>query len=444
VERGYDRGLAERIFDLITPFADYGFNAPHACAYAYVAYQTAYLKAHHPVEFLSAMLTSVKDDKDKKPYYLNACRLMGLQVLPPDVNESEMDFTPAPDGEGTIRFGLSGVRNVGGGAVAEITRARSARGAFRSFSDFCRKVEPGVLTKKVLESLILAGAFDSLGYSRGGMMDKDGDGPAAWEKVADPILADRKAEAAGQFSLFGGGQQAAYEIDESVLQGPEFEKDTLLRLEKEMLGQFVTDHPLLAVRDALARETDLEIPEVAGLGDGEVVTVGGIVGAIGRKYTKRGEPYAVFRLEDLAGGVQVIAFPSVYEQAAQLIAPDRILLVKGRVDLRGRDLQLAATDIREPDLSGHQRAGPPEGRVIVDVPAASFSNGMLSKLKQVLATHAGGSPVTVRFIGKEEVTPLRVGGGYHVDPSAGLLSELRLLLGPEAVRVEALSSAGGP
>ncbi|HSL67081.1 MAG TPA: DNA polymerase III subunit alpha, partial [Actinomycetota bacterium] len=270
VDRGYQRRIAEDIFDLIVPFADYGFNASHACAYAYVAYQTAYLKAHHPVEYMSAILTSVKDDKDRKPFYLNACRLMGLEVLPPDVNESELDFAPVPGGEPKVRYGLSAVRNVGSGAVGQIIEARRSRGGFGSFADFCRKVDPGVLTKKVLESLVLAGAFDSLGYARKALLE-------GYEKVSGPIAAERKAEAAGQFSLFGGGERAAHEIDESVLDGDEFDRRTLLRLEKEMLGQFVTDHPLLSVKERLGAQTDMEVADVVNLGDGDLVTVGGIV-----------------------------------------------------------------------------------------------------------------------------------------------------------------------
>src|SRR5919106_966334 len=204
-ERGYEEPLARQIFDLIVPFADYGFNASHACGYAFIAYQTAFLKAHHPVEYMAALLTSVKDDKDKKPFYLNACRLMGINVLPPDVNDSDIDFTSA---DGAIRYGLSAVRNVGAGAVAQIIEARTTKGRFRTFTDFCRRVDPGVLHKKVLESLILSGAFDSLGYSRRAPLE-------GYDKVAGPIVSERRAEAAGQFSLFGGGG-----VRESRLPGP--------------------------------------------------------------------------------------------------------------------------------------------------------------------------------------------------------------------------------
>jgi DNA polymerase-3 subunit alpha len=435
VERGYERRLAEDIFDLIVPFADYGFNASHACAYAYVAYQTAYLKAHHPVEYMSAILTSVKDDKDKKPFYLNACRLMGLEVLPPDVNESELDFAPVPGGEARVRYGLSAVRNVGAGAVGQIIEARRSKGTFASFADFCRKVDPGVLTKKVLESLILAGAFDSLGYTRGGMVH-DVNGSAAYEKVAGPIAAERKAESMGQFSLFGGAEQAAHEIDESVLAGPELDKRQFLKHEKEMLGQFVTDHPLLGIRDRLVAQTDMEVAEVVNLGDGDLVTVGGIVGGVARRYTRKGEPYALFRLEDLAGGVSVVAFPSVFEQVPHLVEQDAIVLVKGRVDLRGRELQLRAVDIREPDLGPTAPAHGFAGVLIVDLPAASCTNAVIARLKELLGSHPGTAPVQVRFISSVGVTPIEV-GSIRVEPSAGLLSELRSLLGPKAARVDA-------
>ena len=432
VERGYTKSLANRLFDLIVPFADYGFNASHACAYGYVAYQTAYLKAHHPVEYISAILTSVKDDKDRKPYYLNACRLMGIQVLPPDVNESELDFSPAPGEEPRIRYGLSAVRNVGAGVVGQIIDARRAKGVFVSFADFCRKVDPGILTKKVLESLALSGAFDSLGYARKVLLENQ-------EKISGPIAAERKAEALGQFSLFGGGEQAATEIDESVLAGEEFDRRTLLRLEKEMLGQFVTDHPLLEVREALAAQADMEMQDVANLGDGDLVTVGGIVASVARRYTKKGEPYALFRLEDLAGGVAVVAFPNVYDQVSHLVEPDAILLVKGRVDLRGRELQLRAVEILEPELGGPTPA--PTGVLVVDLPAASCTSAVISKLRELLGAHPGRTPVQVRYVSAQGVTPLDV-GSHRVEPMAGLLSELRLLLGAASVRVEERAPGG--
>jgi DNA polymerase-3 subunit alpha len=430
VDSGYARRLGEDLFELMTPFADYGFNASHACAYGYVAYQTAYLKAHHPVEYMSAVLTSVKDDKDRKPFYLNACRLMGLEVLPPDVNESELDFAPGSSGEPRIRYGLSAVRNVGAGAVQQVIEARRGKGTFTGFADFCRKVDPSVLTKKVLESLIYAGAFDSLGYARRGLAENQ-------DKVSGPIAAERKAEAAGQFSLFGGGERAASEIDEGVVAAEEFDKRTLLRLEKEMLGQFVTDHPLLEVKDRLAVLADMPVAELETLGDGDVVTVGGIVAGVTRRYTKKGEPYAQFRLEDLAGGVTVVVFPGQYESLAPLLDDDSIVLVKGRVDRRGRgeELQLRAVEVAEPDLGGPARPTVPEGSLVIRIDAASCTAAVIGKLKELLAAHPGTTPVQVRFVSSRGVQPLEV-GTFRVTPGEGLLSELRLLLGADAAAFE--------
>jgi DNA polymerase-3 subunit alpha len=428
VAKGYQRQLAAELFEMIVPFADYGFNASHACAYGYVAYQTAYLMAHHPVEYMAAILTSVKDDKDRKPYYLYACRSMGIEVLPPDVNGSETDFAPAPGEAPAIRYGLSAVRNVGDGAVSKIIEARSAGGPFTSFSDFCRRVDPGVLTKRVIESLAQAGAFDSLGYTRQGLL-------VGQDKVSGPILAERKAEAAGQFSLFGGGEEGGPSaIDESVLEAEEFDKRTLLRLEKEMLGQFVTDHPLLEVRDALSAKCTHEIVDLESLGDGDLVTIGGIIGAVARKYTKRGEPYAQFRLEGLAGGVDVVAFPSVYEAVPGMIETDRIVLATGRIDLRGRELQIRATEVREPDLGAATMTEASEA-LVVDLPAAACTPSVLARLKELFDAHPGGAPVRVRFLSSTGVTPLEL-GTYRVHPGAPLLSELGSLLGGDAARLE--------
>jgi DNA polymerase-3 subunit alpha len=425
VANGYQERLAQEVFDLIVPFADYGFNASHACGYALIAYQTAYLKAHHPVEYMAALLTSVKDDKDKKPFYLNACRLMGITVLPPDVNASDLDFTPAGE---AVRYGLSAVRNVGAGAVAQITEARRTKGPFSSFTDFCRKVDPAVLHKKVLESLILSGAFDSLGYTRRGLLE-------AYEKVAGPIVAERRAEAAGQFSLFGGGGPE-HRIDESVLRGEEFEKPDLLAQEKQMLGQYVTDHPLLAVRERLEARTDLEISELPALGDGDVVRVGGIITALARRFSRKGEPYVVFRLEDLAGGVQVVAFPSVFEQSGDLLAGDRIVLVRGRIDLRGRELQIVAQEIGTLDdgeRPGSPAPPPPTEPLLLSVPTVECTNGLVTRLKQTLAAHPGGVPVVLRLVSEDHERSLKLSDGYRVDASAGLLAELRTILGGAAV-----------
>jgi DNA polymerase-3 subunit alpha len=312
--------------------------------------------------------------------------------------------------------------------------ARADGGPFRSFSDLCRRVDPGALTKRVLESLIYAGAFDSLGYTRGGLVQQAGD-HAAWERVSGPVLAERKAEAAGQFSLFGGGEGVLAEVDESVLVGDELEKPLLLSKEKEMLGQFVTDHPLLGVEDALRAQTTHRIDEMPDLGDGDLVTVGGIIGSLTRKYTKRGEPYAQFRLEGLAGGVEVIAFPGVYEAVPHLIRQDEIVLVTGRIDLRGRELQIRANEVKEPKL------GPDAPRLraeslIVDLEATACTPAVLSKLKELFEAHPGEAPVRLRFLSSAGVTPLAL-GTFNVNANGSLLGELHELLGVGASRLDA-------
>ncbi len=439
VSKGYEAPMAEHLFDMIVPFADYGFNASHACAYGLVSYQTAYLMAHYPVEYMAAVLTSVKDHKDRKPFYLFACREMNIDVLPPDVNGSELDFAPAGEDASSIRYGLSAVRNVGEGVVEQVIEARRTKGSFTSLTDFCRKVEPTALTKRVLESLIQAGAFDSLGYPRKALLEGHG-------RVSGPIIAERKVEAAGQFSLFGGESGAGVgtdveEIDGALRAGEEFEKRELLRCEKEMLGQFVTDHPLLEVQDQLRSLCTHEMRDLDSLGDGDLVTIGGIIGTLSRKYTKGGKPYAQFRLEGLAGGVQVMVFPNLYEAAPELFDTDRIVLVTGRIDLRGRELQIRASDVREP---GFGSFGPPpetaRRRLAIDLRPAACTPAVLTKLRTLFDAHKGPSEISVRFVGTQEVTPLDMGPG-GVDLSQDLLSDLRTLLGAEAVKIDEAEAA---
>jgi DNA polymerase-3 subunit alpha len=283
---------------------------------------------------------------------------------------------------------------------------------------------------------VLAGAFDSLGYTRGGLVQKRGEGEqAAWEKVAAPILAERKAEAAGQFSLFGGDGDVG-EIDESILEGPELDKRLLLSREKEMLGQFVTDHPLLAVQAPLQAQCSHELPDLELLGDGDLVTVGGIIGTLARKYTKRGEPYAQFRLEGLAAGVEVVAFPSVYDAVPELIEADTIVLVTGRIDLRGRELQIRANGVKAPVLDTDAVGTPPDpGSLVVELPASACTPSVLGKLRHLLEAAPGEIPVQVRFVSSQGVQPLEL-GRFRVDARGSLIDELRSLLGPTAARLE--------
>ncbi|HVF52779.1 MAG TPA: DNA polymerase III subunit alpha [Actinomycetota bacterium] len=411
---------AKALWAKIQPFADYSFNRAHSAAYAYIAYQTAWLKAHHPVEYMAALLTSVKDRKDDKPKYLHMARKMGIPVLIPDINVSDRDFTPTKD---SIRFGLSAVRHVGEGVVEKIVDARNARGAFESFVDFCRKVDYICLNKKTIESLIKAGAFESLGHTRLGLLER-------FESICGEVMAARRQEEAGQFSLFGGAQEKTEDSGlRMMISMQEFPKELLLMHEKEVLGLFVSDHPLLGVEGLLSRMTDTSISGLAERSPGEMVTVGGMVASLRKKVTKRGDVMVLLDLEDLSGGsVEVIVFPKTHEQYAPLVRPDAILLVKGRFDRDVRDdsIKLIAMDIKEPNL-GEQLP------LVITLSAASCTPTVVTALKDVLASHPGETQVFLNLERNGGMTVLRLGSEFWVDQSNGLHAELKALLGPSAL-----------
>ncbi|MGH3650141.1 MAG: DNA polymerase III subunit alpha, partial [Acidimicrobiia bacterium] len=295
--QGYTEEVGREIFGLIEHFAGYGFAKSHSAAYGLIAYQTAYLKAHHQAEYLAALLTATKRDKDRTAIYLNECRQMGIKVLVPDVNESYSDFTVL---EGRIRFGLSAVRNVGEGVVEKILEAR-ADGAFDSFQDFVDRVDVSALNKRTVESLIKAGAFDGMGYPRKGLT-------VVYEQVLDATLERRRNEDMGQFSLFAGDVEA---VTHGEIEIPELVWPQKIRLafEKEMLGLYVSDHPLLGVGQSLGAATTHTISQLEDLTDKAKVTVGGLVAGITRRWTRNGDPMIFFQLEDLEGSVEVVAFP---------------------------------------------------------------------------------------------------------------------------------------
>jgi DNA polymerase III subunit alpha len=414
---GLTEARARQLWSLIQPFADYSFNRAHSACYAYVAYQTAWLKANYPVEYMAALLTSVKDSKDAKPKYLQMARKMGIPVLIPDVNSSDLDFTPVDD---SIRFGLSAVRGVGESVVEKIIEARRSKDSFQSFYDFCRKVEYGCLNKKTIESLIKAGAFETLGHTRKGLLE-------GFERIGAEVIEQRKQEEAGQFSLFGapGGASPVPQQDLPITI-EEFPKATLLGLEKEALGVYVSDHPLLGVEGLLGRMTDAAISSLADRKAGEVVTVGGMVGALRKRVTKRGDIMMLLDLEDVSGAVvEVVVFPRAQDQWGSLLRPDAVLLVKGRVDFDARDdsLKLIALGIQEPNLDDRP--------LVIKLPAESCTEGVVVRLKEVLGGHPGSTQVFLELASSSaRKTVLRLGSEFWVDSSNGLCAELKVLLGP--------------
>lgn len=421
---GYDRGFSEALFALIEPFADYGFNKAHAFGYALISYQTAFLKANYPAEYLAALLTSVKEDKDKTAIYLAECRSMGIQVNQPDVNASDIDFTVV---DGVIVYGLSAVRNIGEGVVQEIMDAR-VDGPFTDFHDFCKRVGMGVLNKRVIESAVKAGAFDSLGYARKGLFD-------AQSRIIEQIVAKRKREGEGQFSLFDGGDGEA--LDQSVtIPSDEWERSQQLAFEREMLGLYVSDHPLLGVGESLRAYADANIADLREMPDGAVKSIAGVVSSLKHRFTKRGEPMASFVLEDLTGAIEVVCFPKVARVHADMLREDEVVLVTGRLDMRDDDVTLIVDGIERPDFS---KPPPPErgGAVTISLTSGGVANGgdmslTIKKLKGVLGNHPGETPVLIRVIDGETTKVLRVDNEFWVERRQGLYAELQSELGNDA------------
>jgi DNA polymerase-3 subunit alpha len=418
VATGYDEKLGSEWFDIIEPFADYAFNKSHSYGYGFVAYQTAFLKAHYPVEYLAALLTSVKDDKDKTAVYLAECRNLGIQVLVPDVNVSQSDFIAR---DSTIPFGLSAIRNVGEGLVAKIVEERDTNGPFTDFYDFCERVDPMVLNKRTVESLIKGGGFDSLGHPRKGLL-------IVFEQIVDSILARRREKELGIMNLFGDMESpdgAGPIHDERVsIPDDEFDKSQRLAFEKEMLGLYVSDHPLMGVEGALGRHTDCSISALRELRDGETRWVGGVVTALQRKYTKRGELMATFVLEDLEAAMEVMVFPRTMHEYGPLLDDDAIVCVKGRVDLREEPAKVICLELKRPELVADQNS-----TLRVNLPANRVTGSLIDDLKKVLLEHSGPVPVFLHLGQKV----LRLPDQFNVAADNGLLAELRVLLGPNGL-----------
>jgi DNA polymerase-3 subunit alpha len=425
VAQGYDAQLGEDLWSLIEAFASYGFNKSHAAAYGLVTYQTAWLKRHHPVEYMSALLSSVKNNKDKLPAALHSCRMMGLVVLQPDVNESELDFAPVPSAQGQIRFGLSAVRNVGEQVVHEIVRARARHGTFADFGDFCAKTDAAALNKRTVESLIKAGAFESLGHPRKGLL-------LVCEQVVEQALATKRAESEGQFSLFGGDADAQATMPDVDIPDTEFERREKLAAEREMLGLYVSDHPLFGLEPLLAELSSTPISEVLS-GEAQttrgLVSLAGILTGIGKKFTKAGQPYVVGTLEDLTSGVDVIFFPQTYQAHGQLLVEDAVLCVTGRLD-SGETPKVIAADVSAPDLS--ELDGAP---LEISLSPRQCTGEIVTRLRSVLGEHRGVIPVHLHLLnGKPRPTRLHLGDDLRIARTPNLYAELKVLLGPDAIR----------
>jgi DNA polymerase III subunit alpha len=420
-QTGTAPAVAQQLWKDIESAQDYSFNKSHAACYALIAYRTAYLRAHHPREYMAALISSVMNTKDRVPFYVNACREMGIEVLPPDVNESSWDFAVV---EGAIRFGLNAVKNVGDSAARAIIAAREADGRFTNMWDFTERVDPQVANKRALESLVKCGALDRLDDApRRGMLQVL-DAALAWGQRHQ---ADRLAGQASIFDL-GGEEEAAAPKHHPVVPAGEFDKGDLLRLEKETLGLYVSEHPLQGVAEKLRRKTDCQLVEVERRRDGEIASVGGIVGAIKQVTTKKGDPMVFVRLDDLTGSAEVVVFNSVYTAARDLVEMDRILVVKGRVDHK----QEGETKLIAIEVAPFEQT-PERTEVRLRIDARRAPAGLVRELAELVKDFPGPVPVVVALETSEGEKTLTLGSRFSVDPVPDFFAEAKALLGEAAV-----------
>lgn len=406
---------AEKLFDLMAYFAGYGFNKSHSAAYALVTYQTAYLKAHHPTEFMAALLTSEMGNADKMVGYFTECRDLGIPVLPPDVNESQKDFTVA---EGRIRFGLAGIKNVGEAAVESVLAARLDGGRFRSFFDFCRRIDLHKVNKRVLEGLIKAGAFDSTGARRSQLM-------AILDRMVEEAAAVQRERAQGQTSMFDAAL-----ANPSLPDIPEWNQEERLKHERELTGFYITAHPLDRYGAALRKFATATTQDLSEFGDGKEVKLCGILTTIKGMVTKKGDRMAYVQLQDLHGLVEVIVFPDLYRAAGDLLRPEAVLQVTGTVDRAEKGVRIKGTRI-EPLTDLQARA---VTRVTIRLDERTQASARLAQLREVLRRYPGPTAVsfTIRLPAdlEADTAPLPT---LTVSTSEGLVAEVEALLGKGAV-----------
>ena len=416
---GFKDVVIDRLWETLIPFSDYAFNRAHSAGYGLVSYWTAYLKANFPTEYMAALLTSVRDDKDKSALYLSECRRMGIKVLPPDVNESNVEYTPIGN---DIRFGLAAIRNVGEGVVNLIKQARESKGRFNSFGDFLAKVDGAVCNKKTIESLIKAGAFDSLGASRKGLM-------AVHLTAIDSVSESKRAEAIGQFDLFGEVSESGISTIELDIPIEEWDKSTLLNYEREMLGLYVSDHPLLGIENILRSNSDLSISELSDDEDRNerTITIAGLITGVQRKVSRQGASWAIVTIEDLEGAVDALFFSNSYNQYAMGLVEDRVVKIRGRVDWREENLRFTAMDMSAIDLSSG-----PVGPLSLYAAEAQLTPPVIERIKETLRTHPGKREVQLVVSNQGKSTTHKL--SFQVTSSPSLSADLKVILGPDCIR----------
>lgn len=416
---GYSEGAIKALWDTLLPFADYAFNRAHSAAYGVLSYWTAYLKANYPAEYMAALLTSVGDSKDKLALYLSECRRMGIQVLAPDVNESIAAFNAVGE---DIRFGLGAVRNVGANVVEGIVAAREEQGKFTSFQDFLRKVPATVCSKRVVESLIKAGAFDSLGHTRRALLE-------VHEEAVDAQSAIKKNEASGQVDLFGSlfADDQENSFDVKIPDRVEFTKKEKLAYERDMLGLYVSDHPLAGREAVLARFAEISIGDVVAsetLRDGETVVIAGLVTGVAHKVARAsGNPYGAVTIEDFEAEMTVMLMGKTYQEFGKNLEPDQLVVVRGRISQRDDGNSLQAYSIETIDAAAEQSVGP----LNIRIPESDATRKSLEELDRILRVHAGNEEVHVTLLSSSGERNFKLQPKVKV--TQDLIGELKVLFG---------------
>ncbi|MDH6532925.1 DNA polymerase-3 subunit alpha [Aurantimicrobium minutum] len=415
---GYSAPAVKILWDTLMPFADYAFNKAHSAGYGVLSYWTAYLKANYPAEYMAALLTSVGDSKDKLGIYLSECRRMGLNVLAPDVNESDGVFSAVGS---DIRFGMGAIRNVGFGVVEHIKSSRAKKGRFSTFHDFLKKVPVQVANKKTLESLIKAGAFDAMGNTRRALVE-------IHEEAVESAVSLKRNEALGQVDLFGDLFEFAEE-NSQVPERPEFTKRDKLAFEREMLGLYVSDHPLAGLELQLAKHATVTINDLTTSDqtlDGDIVTLAGLVTEVQRRIAKKsGNAYGIIKLEDFGGEMDIMLLGRTYQEFGPMLETDMVLAVKGRVNVRDDGLNIQAMSMFVPDVGPVAGVQGPLNLVIPEIRATSSTIGELSA---VLGRHPGESEVRLRLTRGATARVFELPA--RVSVSSDLYGELKSLLGP--------------
>ena len=419
---GTAAGVARQLWSDMEQAQDYSFNKSHAACYALISYRTAWLRANHPREYMAALISSVMNTKDKVPFYVAACDELGIEVLPPDVNESQVDFAVV---EGKIRFGLNAVKNVGEATCRAIVAAREEDGPFTSVGDLVTRVDAQLLNRRVVEALAKCGALDRIAPSRLGVLE---------ERTLDQVLAygqrHQTDRLLGQASIFDLGESETSSSDhEPKIPVLEADKGTLLRMEKESLGLYVSEHPLNGIRDQLRRKTDCTLVELERRREGETVLAGGMVASMRTTTTKKGEPMAFVQLEDVTGSVEVVVFNSTYAAARELLVEDAVLVVKGRVDHKQQgETKLVALEVARFEATPERR----EVRLKVD--ARSAPAGVVSELAGLVRDFPGEAPVYLDLVTSLGPKLLELGPEYRVDPQPDFFASVRHLLGAAAIQ----------